>query len=318
MRHHDQGDKPTRADRGRDVGWRLALVLFAGAPAIVSLGGCSGIFDPQGPIGRAELKILLNALAIMLAVGAPTIIATLVFAYWFRSSNHRAKYMPHWAYSGRLEVIVWVIPALVVMFLGGIAWIGSHDLDPYKPLKHDLPPVEVQVVSMDWKWLFIYPEQGVATVNALYVPAGRPIHFRLTSSTVMNSFFIPQLGTQIYTMAGMTTELSLLADGPGVYRGISAQFSGDGFSDMNFKVYSLRESEFEVWIEKTRAATDKLDSSTYRSLSKPGIERTPKIFGDIEDSLFDEIVATSKDVDVCKSPSIGAVQKTARQTTLEN
>ena len=298
--------------------WRPALITIVALPAIASLGGCSGIFDPQGPIGRAELKILLNALAIMLAVGAPTIIATLVFAYWFRSSNHRAKYMPHWAYSGRLEVIVWVIPALVVMFLGGIAWIGSHDLDPYKPMKHDSPPLEVQVVSMDWKWLFIYPEQGVATVNALYIPAGRPIHFRLTSSTVMNSFFIPQLGTQIYTMAGMATELSLLADGPGVYRGISAQFSGDGFSDMNFKVHSLSAPEFADWAQRAQAATEKLNSTSYRALSRPGTERTPKVFGGVEDRLFEDIVATSKDVGVCKSPSSGADQKTARQTTSEN
>jgi cytochrome o ubiquinol oxidase subunit 2 len=316
MRHHIWGDKRPRPD-GRVVGWRLAFVIGVAIPAIASLGGCSGIFDPQGPIGRAELKILLNALAIMLAVGAPTIIATLVFAYWFRASNHKAKYMPNWAYSGRLEVIVWVIPALVVMFLGGIAWIGSHDLDPYKPLKHDSPPLEVQVISMDWKWLFIYPEQGVATVNALYVPAGRPIHFRLTSATVMNSFFIPQLGTQIYTMAGMATELSLLADGPGVYRGISAQFSGDGFSDMSFKVHSLSEADFEDWVQKARTATVKLDSTAYQDLSRPGIERAPKVFGDVEDLLFENTVATSKDADVCKSPSIVAQQETARQTTSE-
>ena len=172
-----------------------ALVTILASLALYGCGG--GIFDPRGPVGAAEKTILLNSLFIMMVVGAPVILATLLFAWWFRASNRRAKYLPYWVYSGRLEVIVWVIPALVVLFLGGIAWIGSHDLDPYKPLQSDKEPLEVEVVSLDWKWLFIYPDQHIASVNELVFPARRPVHFRLTSATVMNSFFIPQLGSQI-------------------------------------------------------------------------------------------------------------------------
>ena len=183
----------------------------------------------KGRSVHAERLILLDATAIMLGVVVPVILATLVFAWWFRAGNSKATYRPDWAYSGRLEAIVWSIPALVVLFLGGIGWVSSHDLDPGKAIESNAAPLEIQVVSLDWKWLFIYPTQGIASVNRLVVPAGTPIHFRLTSATVMNSFFVPQLGSQIYTMAGMATQLNLLADQPGTYPGLSAQFSGEGF-----------------------------------------------------------------------------------------
>ena len=151
-----------------------------------------GVLDPQGPIGAAERLILLNATVIMLAVIMPVIVLTLGFAWWFRAGNTRARYLPDWEYSGRIEMVVWSIPALVIVFLGGMAWIGSHDLDPPKPLASATArPLEIQVVSLDWKWLFIYPEQGVASVNRLVVPAGTPLHFSITSAGVMNSFFVP-------------------------------------------------------------------------------------------------------------------------------
>src|ERR1700722_8452780 len=194
----------------------------------------AGVLDPQGPIGVAERSILLNATVIMLAVIAPVIILTLVFAWWFRSSNRRASHLPDWSYSGRIELVTWSIPALVIMFLGGIAWRGGHDLDPPRPIHSATAPIDIEVVSLDWKWLFIYPDQGIASINRLVVPAATPIRFRLTSASVMNSFFVPQLGSQIYTMAHMTTRLNLQADRPGIYRGLSAQFSGAGFSDMDF------------------------------------------------------------------------------------
>ena len=184
--------------------------------AVWLLGGCgSGVLDPQGPIAAAERIILLNATVIMLAVVLPAIGMTLAFAWWFRASNPRARHLPEWSYSGKLEFIVWSIPAMIVLFLAGIGWIGAHDLDPRKPIASDQRPVDVQVVSLDWKWLFIYPDQGVASLNQLVVPAGTPISFQLTSATVMNSFFVPQLGSQIYTMAGMITHLNLQADRPG-------------------------------------------------------------------------------------------------------
>ena len=190
----------------------LAFISF------VALGGCNqGVLDPKGPVAAAELQILFNSLGIMLAIVIPTIIATLAVAFWFRSSNRRADYMPDFEDSGRLELLVWSIPAMTVLLVGGVAWVGSHDLDPRKPIVSTVKPVNVQVVSLDWKWLFIYPEQGIASVNKLTVPVGTPINFELTSSGVMNSFFVPQLGSQIYTMAGMTTRLHLQADHSGTF-----------------------------------------------------------------------------------------------------
>ena len=182
----------------------LAIVLIGAA----MLGGCSeGVLDPKGPIAAAERQILFNSLGIMLAIVIPTILATLGVAWWFRSSNKRARYLPNFDYSGRLEMLVWSIPAMTVLLVGGVAWVGSHDLDPRKPIASTAKPVRVQVVSLDWKWLFIYPDQGIASVNQLTIPVGTPVSFELTSSGVMNSFFVPQLGGQIYTMAGMVTRL---------------------------------------------------------------------------------------------------------------
>src|SRR5271156_380592 len=179
----------------------------------LTLEGCGTAgLSPAGPIGAADRTILLDALAIMLAIVVPTILAILAFAWWFRDSNPRARRQPTWSYSGRIELIVWSIPALVVFFLGGIAWIGSHLLDPARPLSSGAKPLEIQVVSLDWKWLFIYPEQGVASVNELVAPAGVPLHFELTSASVFNVFFVPRLGSEIYSMYGMVTQLNLQAD----------------------------------------------------------------------------------------------------------
>jgi cytochrome o ubiquinol oxidase subunit 2 len=175
---------------------RATLSVFT-----ASLAGCSGgVLEPHGPIGAANRLILFNAVEIMAAIVVPTIVAALVFAWWFRESNTRARYLPHWAYSGRIELIVWSIPLLVICFLGGVIYIGSHDLDPARPIASQNKPLEVQVVSLDWKWLFIYPDLSVASVNQLVVPVGMPIHFNLTSASVMNAFFVPQLGSMIYTM----------------------------------------------------------------------------------------------------------------------
>ena len=160
----------------------------------------------------------------MLAIIIPTMIATVAFAWWFRRGNAKATYRPDWEYSGAVEMVVWAIPVLTIMLLGGIAWIGSHDLEPSKPLKSNVPPIKVDVVSLDWKWLFIYPDQGIATVNQLVVPAGTPVNFRLTSATVWNAFFVPQMGSMIYTMPRMTTRLNLQADRQGILRGAVGTF----------------------------------------------------------------------------------------------
>jgi cytochrome o ubiquinol oxidase subunit 2 len=253
----------------------------------------SGVLDPQGPVAAAERIILLDATAIMLAVVLPVILGTIGMAWWFRSTNRRARRRPDWSYSGSIEVVVWSIPTLVILFLGGIAWVGSHDLDPRKALAADAAPLDIQVVSLDWKWLFIYPESGVATVNRLVVPVGVPLRLHLTSASVMNSFFVPQLGSQIYTMAGMTTQLSLLADRPGEYPGLSVQFSGQGFSDMRFDVVAMPTAGFTAWLATTRSGGEALDAARYARLSKPGTDVAASAFGTVARHLFETISSGS-------------------------
>jgi cytochrome o ubiquinol oxidase subunit II len=250
----------------------------------------SGTLDPHGPIGAAERTILLNATTIMLAVIVPVIVATLAFAYWFRAGNRKAVYLPDWSYSGSIEVVVWSIPTLIVLFLGGIAWIGSHDLDPPRAIAGDVAPIHVEVVSMDWKWLFIYPDLNVASVNRLVAPVGAPISLRLTSASVMNSFFVPQLGSQIYTMSGMTTRLKLEADRPGIFPGISAQFSGSGFSDMRFEMAAVAEEDFDKWIAAVHAGGGALDAQSYSALAKPSAAVAPMTFGAVAPDLFENVL----------------------------
>jgi cytochrome o ubiquinol oxidase subunit 2 len=260
----------------------LALALL--------LAGCGGVLDPHGPIGASERLILIDSVAIMLVIVIPVIVATLGFAWWFRASNDRATYLPYWSFSGQLELIVWAIPALVITFLGGIAWFGSHALDPFEPLPSKTPPLEVQVVSLDWKWLFIYPNDGVASVNQLIIPAGAPVHFTLTSSGVMNSFFVPQLGSQIYAMAGMTSQLSLQADEPGDYPGISAQFSGDGFSDMRFVVHAMSADDYARWLDSAKDRGAVLDTATYAALAQQSSGVKPATYHGADPKLFDSIL----------------------------
>jgi cytochrome o ubiquinol oxidase subunit II len=269
----------------------LTLVLFLVA---TTLGGCSkGILDPKGPIAVAERQILFNSLGIMLAIVIPTILATLIVAFWFRSSNARARYLPDFTYSGRLEILVWSIPAMTVLLVGGVAWLGAHDLDPRRPISSTVKPVSVQVVSLDWKWLFIYPDKGIASVNRLVVPVGVPTSFQLTSSGVMNSFFVPQLGGQIYTMSGMMTQLQLQADHSGSYPGLSAQFSGDGFADMRFIVDAVPAEQFGQWVSATRNDGPVLDPQTYSDLAKPSEAVAPFTYRKVAPNLFDGIILGS-------------------------
>jgi cytochrome o ubiquinol oxidase subunit 2 len=272
---------------------RRGFALRAAALALILLtSGCNrGILDPVGPVGQAEKTILINSTAIMLAIIIPTMIATVAFAWWFRRGNTKAKYLPDWEYSGAIEMVVWGIPILTVMLLAGIAWIGSHDLEPSKPLKSDKPPLRVDVVSLDWKWLFIYPDQGIATVNQLVVPQGTPVSYRLTSATVWNVFFVPQFGTMIYTMPRMATRLNLQADRPGMYDGLSAHFSGDGFPGMQFKAHVLPPDKFLVWARGQRGNGTTLDGRAYAELSRPTSYVKPMTYGAVAPGLFDAIVA---------------------------
>jgi cytochrome o ubiquinol oxidase subunit 2 len=267
---------------------RAGLVVGA---SLLTAGCNRGILDPVGPVAAAEKTILINSTAIMLAIIIPTMIATIVFAWWFRAGNRKAKYLPDWEYSGAIEMVVWAIPALTIMLLGGIAWIGSHDLEPSKPLPSKSPPLQVEVVSLDWKWLFIYPDQGIATVNKLVVPAGTPVSFRLTSATVWNVFFVPQMGTMIYTMPRMTTRLNLQADRLGNFNGLSAHFSGDGFPGMQFQVQSLPPDQFAMWAQGSRGKGLVLDGRGYAALSKPSSYVKPMTYGAVAPGLFDAIVA---------------------------
>jgi len=268
----------------------LVALLFGAA----TLGGCTeGVLDPKGPIASADGQILFDSLGIMLAIVIPTILVTLCVAFWFRASNERARYMPDFIYSGRLELLVWSIPAMTVLLVGGVAWVGAHDLDPRKPIVSVVKPITVQVVSLDWKWLFIYPELGIASVNHLVVPSGTPVTFELTSSAVMNSFHVPQLGSQIYTMSGMTTHLWLQADKPGTFVGRSANFSGAGFSDMRFDVDAVPPDQFAGWVAVTRNRGRALDASAYADLARPSEAVRPVTYRSVTPGLFDDIVSSS-------------------------
>lgn len=255
------------------------------------LSACTeGILLPKGPVGAQEKQLLLEALIPMLMVITPIIILTLWFAWWFRASNAKAKYRPRWEYSGAIEFSIWMIPLLVVLFLGSLAWVGAHQLDPYQALASKRKPLIVQVVAMDWRWLFIYPEQGVASVNELAIPVDTPVSFKLTSATVMNSFFVPSLGGQIYAMPGMQTQLQLQASEPGNYRGLSAQFSGDGFSDMHFQVLATDAAGFEAWVGRAKSAATRLDATGYdRSAAEHKVGEVAYYFP-VSDGLFDHAI----------------------------
>jgi cytochrome o ubiquinol oxidase subunit 2 len=267
--------------------WLRAISMTSAAMLMASCN--EGVLDPRGPVGKAERVILYDSTAIMLAVVIPVIVLTLVFAWWFRARNKQARYRPDWEYSGRIEMIIWSIPALIVLFLGGIAWTGSHDLDPPLPLADSTAPLDIEVISLDWRWLFIYPHEGIASLNRLVVPAGVPLRFRLTSTTVMNSFFVPQLGSQIYTMPNMVTRLNLKADEPGTFEGLSAQFSGDGFSDMRFDLVSTEPEAFKSWVSTAKTQGGVLDAGTFEELVKPAKADGAQTYAQVSEGLFDKI-----------------------------
>jgi cytochrome o ubiquinol oxidase subunit 2 len=270
---------------------RMAALLVTGGFA--SLGRAEGVLDPQGPIAAAERLILLDSTAIMLVIVVPVIVLTLAFAWWYRASNSRAAYDPDWAHSGRIEFVVWSIPAMVVLLLAGVAWTSSHDLDPARKLASNLKPIRIEVVSLDWKWLFIYPDFQVATLNQIVVPTGVPIEFLLTSTNVMDAFWVPQLGSQIYTMPGMTTHLNLLAERSGDYSGVSSNFSGDGFSDMRFVVHAVPAAGFSSWLTAMQgqgsARMEMLDADAYAQLARSGTDVSVKTYRGVEPGLFERI-----------------------------
>ena len=260
--------------------------------AAALLGGCSHfpLLDPKGPIGDSERFVIIAAIALMLIVVIPVAVMAFWFPKKYRASNTKATYMPKWSRSGKIELIVWLIPAAIVAVLGTLVWKATFQLDPYKAIDTGVKPISIEAVSLDWKWLFIYPDHRIATVNQLVFPANVPLSFRLTSGTVMTSFFIPQLGSQIYAMAGMQTRLHLLADEPGTYVGQNQQFSGRGFADMNFKAIAVPREQFDAWVQKVKQSPEKLDLARYEEIQKPSTHYPVVFFSWVKADLFEHII----------------------------
>ncbi|WP_454762794.1 ubiquinol oxidase subunit II [Cupriavidus campinensis] len=254
------------------------------------LSGCNlELMSPRGGIGEQEKSLILISLFVMLMVVIPVIFLTLWFAWHYRETNTRATFAPTWAHSTPIEIVVWGIPCVIVLCLAVLIWDTTHKLDPYRPLASRVKPVEVDVIALNWKWLFIYPEYGVASLNQLAIPVGTPINFRLTAESMMNAFFIPQLGSMVYTMAGMQTRLHLIADTPGVYLGQSAAYSGPGFSDMHFKTLATSREDFDAWIRTARASSQALDLKTYRALEQPSSKDPATLYATVAPKLFDQV-----------------------------
>jgi cytochrome o ubiquinol oxidase subunit 2 len=268
----------------------LKLLPVAGAAL---LGGCDwAVLDPKGSIGMQERSIIATATWLMLIVVVPVIAMTGVFAWKYRASNARARYSPDWDYSHAIAAAMVLIPTAIVVCLSVIAWRTSHTLDPYRPLSSDVKPITIEVVALDWKWLFIYPDQQLATVNEIAFPTNVPINFRITSASVMNSFFIPQLGGQIYAMSGMQTQLRLIANHEGTFDGISANYSGGGFSDMKFKAIATTKNGFEEWTHRVKGSPQLLDAAAYVALAKPSEKHEVEYFSMVDKDLFNQILTS--------------------------
>lgn len=268
--------------------------------ALALLGGCDMVvMNPMGDIAAQQRDLVVIATVLMLLIVIPVIALIVLFAWRYRASNEEADYRPDWDHSTMLELVIWSAPLLIIICLGAVTWTGTHLLDPYRPLERlargkpvsaTVKPLEVQVVSLDWKWLFIYPEQGIATVNELAAPVDRPIAFRLTSSSVMNAFYVPTLAGMIYTMPSMETKLHAVINKPGNYQGISANYSGAGFSHMKFRFYGTSESEFDAWVGRIKAGGGELSRASYLALEKPS-EKVPVMrFASVAPGLFDAVV----------------------------
>ena len=262
--------------------------------ATVIMSGCRNVplLDPKGPIGEAQRILIITTFALMLIVVVPVFILVFWFSRKYRASNTKATYMPKWSYSARIDWVIWLVPVAIVMALAYFTWTGTFRLDPYRPVASEHAPLTIEVVSLDWKWLFIYPEQGIAVVNQLVFPANVPLRFKLTSDSVMTSFFIPQLGSQMYAMAGMQTRLNLMADEPGVYTGHNQEFSGRGYADMHFRAIATTPGEFQAWMMEVRQSPDILDADRFAQLRKPTTGNPVTFFSSVEPDLFKRILNT--------------------------
>lgn len=270
----------------------LGIVLAA---AIVAVTGwylhdkTVSVLQPAGHIGHEELDLIIFCSLISVTVVVPVFFLLFTFAWKYREGNTRAKYSPDLDGDAKAEFIWWMIPTVLLLVISLVNWHSTYALDPFKHLQSDKPTMHVQVVALDWKWLFIYPEQHVASVNIAYVPAGTPVDFEITSDTVMTSFWAPQLGGQMYAMPGMTTHLNLVADKVGKYNGVAANISGKGFADQKFVIAAVQPQLFSQSVASMRASSDKLDSSSYALLARPGVLNTVKYYGSVDSNLYDTI-----------------------------
>ena len=266
----------------------------------VLLAGCNAVvLDPSGYIAEQQRNLIVTSTVLMLLIIVPVIALTLLFAWHYRAENKKATYDPEWDHSTRLEVVIWTAPLLIIIALGAITWLSTHTLDPYRPLTRldpseplpaDVKPLNVQVVALDWKWLFFYPDHGIATVNELAAPVDVPITFNITSATVMNSFFIPALAGQIYAMAGMETKLHAVINDEGTYNGFSANYSGSGFSRMNFNFHGMTQQGFDQWVETVKREGSALDRPAYLKLEQPSEDAPVQYFSRVEDGLYTAIL----------------------------
>lgn len=264
----------------------LALCLF--------LAGCSSaLLDPKGQIGVEQRSLILTSFGLMLIVVIPVIAMTLLFGWRYRRSNALAKYLPDWAHSNAIEAVIWVVPCAIIAVLALLTWKTSHSLDPHKPLESDVALIEIQAVALDWKWLFIYPEQGIASVNEVAFPVDTPVRFRVSSGSVMNAFFIPHLGSQIYAMAGMDNDVHLIADEVGSYPGRSTNYSGAGFSGMTFEAKVTTPDDFDAWVEGVRSASETLTyPERYETLAEPSEYHPVEHFSAISPALYESILTS--------------------------
>lgn len=265
---------------------------YSALTASILLSGCEGgVLDPKGQVGIDEKYLIVVATVLMLLVVIPVIGMTLYFAWRYREGREHEIYDPKWAHSTKIEVVVWLIPIVIIAILGTLTWYSTQELDPYKPLDHEHEPITIQVVSLNWKWLFIYPEQGIATVNEVVFPKDVPVEFKITSDTTMNSFFIPQLGSQIYSMAGMTTRLNLIANEAGEFDGISANYSGAGFTGMKFKAIAKdSEQDFEKWVSAVKHSPATLNDDSYAQLAKHSENNPVSYYGSVDSQMFQHVV----------------------------
>ncbi len=264
------------------------------------LGGCDMVvLNAAGDVARQQGNLVMISTGLMLLIILPVMALTALFAWRYRATNRDATYDPDWDHSTQLELVIWAAPLIIIICLGALTWVGTHLLDPYRPLARTAPgkpvsaatkPLEVEVVALDWKWLFIYPEQGIATVNELAAPIDRPLHFKISASSVMNSFYIPALAGQIYAMPGMLTQMHAVFNRTGSFDGFSANYSGAGFSHMRFKATSMTDADFAQWVAKAKAAKTLLNRPTYLRLERPSTQEPPRIFASVEPGLFDAIV----------------------------